>query len=186
MTNRVYLNIMLILLLITTTLTVIVVLLSFAITSFQAEHSGAPFFPTPKSYITEALKIIDLKRGETIYDLGAGTGRVLNIASREFGAKAIGFELSTLFYLISRINIFLSKTNAEIYRRDFYKADLSKADVVFCFLVPRGLKRLEKKLENELRPGSRVVSYIFPFPSWQPTKIIKFTNSRKAFVYFRN
>ena len=127
-----YLNIMLILLLTITTATAIVVLLSFAVTSFQAERSGAPFFPTPKSYITEALKIIDLKRGEIIYDLGAGTGRVLNIASREFGAKAIGFELSTLFYLIAILNIFVHRTKAKIYRKDFYKENLSDAGAIFC------------------------------------------------------
>ncbi|MBI2034074.1 MAG: SAM-dependent methyltransferase [Candidatus Liptonbacteria bacterium] len=177
---------MLILFLTITTLTAIVVLLSFAITSFQAERSGAPFFPTPRKYIEEGLRVAGLKKGEVLYDLGSGTGRVLIISAKQFSARAHGFELSTLFYLISRINIFLSKAHAKIYRRDFYRTDLSEADVIFCFLVPRGLKRLEKKLENELRPGSRVVSYIFPFPSWQPTKIIKFSDSKKAFVYFRN
>lgn len=184
--NRVYLNIMLILLLTTTAVIVIVILLSFAITSFQAERSGAPFFPTPRRYIEEMLKAAGLKKGEVLYDLGSGTGRVLTIAEKQFGAKATGFELSTLFYLISRFNVFLSKAHAKVYRRDFYTADLSKADVIYCFLTHRGVKRLEEKLGKELRPGSRVVSYIFPFPSWRPVKTIELNNTRKAFIYFWN
>ena len=51
---------------------------------------GLPSVPTKPDRIRKALKLVNLQPDEMLYDLGAGDGRVLLIAAREFGAKAIG------------------------------------------------------------------------------------------------
>ena len=48
---------------------------------------------------------------------------------------------------------------------DLWKADLSKADVVMAFLVPRTMPKLDRKAATELKPSALLVSYIFPIVS---------------------
>ncbi len=76
--------------------TILLVFLSLLKTALY----GAPFVPTQKSVIRKALKLAHLKPGETLYDLGAGTGRVLVIGAKEFNAKVVGFEFSLLLFFI--------------------------------------------------------------------------------------
>jgi len=42
---------------------------------------GAGYTSTPKSVVTEALNLVDLKKDEVFYDLGCGTGEALIAAS---------------------------------------------------------------------------------------------------------
>jgi cyclopropane fatty-acyl-phospholipid synthase-like methyltransferase len=72
---------------------------------YFSRRSGAPFYPTRARVIRAALKEATLKSGESFYDLGAGTGKALLIAEKEFSACATGFEISTIFYLIGKMNL---------------------------------------------------------------------------------
>jgi hypothetical protein len=54
---------------------------------------------------------------------------------------------------------------------NFYRADLTEADVVFVYLTSSQTSRLAKKLDLELRPGARVVSIAADFPEWQPGQV---------------
>ncbi len=154
----------------------------FASTYF-ARKSAAPFFPTPKNAIRNALKDARLRRGETFYDLGAGTGKVLLIAEQEFGARAIGFEISLIFYCIAKINLLLRHSHATLVPKNFFKQNLRAADVVFCFLFPPVMQNIEDKLKAELTPGARVIAYAFPLPTMTPTKTITVRGQWKMFIY---
>src|SRR5215208_4598789 len=57
---------------------------------------GLPPIPTKPERIRKALKLANLQPDEVLYDLGAGDGRVLFIAAREFGAKAVGIEIGPI------------------------------------------------------------------------------------------
>ena len=57
---------------------------------------GLPPVPTKPERIRKALKLANLQPDEVLYDLGAGDGRVLLIAARDFGAKAIGIEVGPI------------------------------------------------------------------------------------------
>lgn len=57
-----------------------------------------------------------------------------------------------------------------IYWKNFWREDLSSATVITIFGFPNMMERLEKKLQKELKPGSRVVSHAFKFPTWKPVK----------------
>ena len=63
---------------------------------------GAPFLPTLKDRVPEAIKLIGLKEGETLLELGSGDGRVLRCAA-ENGLNAIGYELNPLLVIYSKI-----------------------------------------------------------------------------------
>jgi SAM-dependent methyltransferase len=148
-----------------------------------ARRSAAPFFPSTKAVMRRAMKEADLKPGEIFYDLGAGTGTSLVIADKEFGARAVGFEISILPYLIAKIKIFIFRSHAKIYFRNLFNEDLHNADVVFCFLLPRTMEKLESKLKAELKPGARLIAYTFPLPNTKPEKIIPIHEGWNIFVY---
>lgn len=157
-------------------------------TMFWAGFSGAPYLPTSKKKLKAALALAEIKAGEIVGDLGCGDGRFLFLASRETPARmVIGWEISLLPYLASMIKKlfrFRHSRKVIIHYASFYQADFSQLDVIYCFGLPRVMKKLEPKLLRELKPGSRLVSYAFSLPNLQPAKTIKLTkNSPTLFLY---
>jgi len=134
--------------------------------------SGSPFYPTEPKIVERLVKLAEIKPGDIIYDLGSGDGRIV-IAAALVGAKAYGVEIDLLRCLYSRlwIKIFGLSKNAEIIKKSFYDVDLSKADVVFMFLLPETMEKLEEKLKRELKKGTKIVSYAFAFEDWKPVKV---------------
>jgi tRNA A58 N-methylase Trm61 len=110
--------------------------------------------------------------GETVYDLGSGDGRIIITAAREFHANSVGVEINPLWVLWTqmRINLLKLEERVEVVWGDFFREDLGKADVVTVFLKQDTNDRLRPKLEREMKPGSRVVSYTYPFTGWKPLK----------------
>ena len=135
--------------------------------------SGVPWVPTREARIRRALQIAGLRPGETLFDLGAGDGRVLLMAAKEFGARAVGIEIGPAQWALGVARIWLSGSRQKVRLRcgNFYRADVSEADVVFVYLTSSQTERLQEKLERELRPGARVVSVAADFPGWRPSQV---------------
>lgn len=133
---------------------------------------GVPFVSTPRSKYRRILQAVGLQPGEVIYDVGCGKATLLILAAKEFGAKGIGYELSLWPYLWAHFNIFISRADVKVYLKNFFKVDLSGADVVYCYLFPEIMARLEPKFAKELKPTARVVSYGFKLPNTEPIKIV--------------
>jgi ribosomal protein L11 methylase PrmA len=132
------------------------------------------------------LQLAELRRGETVYDLGAGDGRVLIQAVREFGARAVGIEIDPI--RVSRIKQRLASTGveAEVLQGDFMQVDLSPADVVVLYLSDSVNAELAPKLRNELKPGTRVVSLDYPLPAWTADRALDVRSGglqREIFIY---
>jgi SAM-dependent methyltransferase len=161
---------------------VILVIASFA-SVYLSRRSGAPFYPTRKSVIRQALTEAGLRPGESFYDLGAGTGKALLIAEKEFGAHATGFEISTIFYIIGKINLLFHGSRATLIRKNLFDTDLKNADVIFCFLAIRTMQKMEDKIKTGLKPGARVIVYAFPLPTMTPTKTIAVHGKWNLFIY---
>jgi cyclopropane fatty-acyl-phospholipid synthase-like methyltransferase len=141
-----------------------IVLLFILWTSFR----GAPWFPTSLANVRKMLAMADVQPGEVVYDLGSGDGRVIIMAARRFGARAVGIEIDPLRYLWTRMLITVLGLQGEVrvVWGDFFDQDLSQADVVTVYLLQKTNTRLMDKLRRELRPGARVVSNTFIFPGW--------------------
>jgi len=131
---------------------------------------GVPWRPTAEGRIRKALHLAELKPGENIYDLGAGDGRVLILAAREFGVRGEGIEVGPIQVMIAGLRILLNGVSSQVHvRRDnFHQVDLREADVVFAYLTSDQAPRLQKQLEAQLKDGARVVTISFDFPNWQP------------------
>ncbi len=118
--------------------------------------------------VRQMLAMAALQEGETLFDLGAGDGRVIINAAVTYSSRAVGVEIDPLKCLLlrARISFMGLGDSVGVLKSDFFKADLSKADVVFLYLSPAAHDRLREKLNKELREGSRVVCYRRPIPGW--------------------
>lgn len=144
-----------------------------------------PYAPTQRTKLDGIMSQFDIKQGDIFYDIGCGDGRML-LEAEKHGAKAIGFEISPIPYLKARLNIWLSKSNAQVLYKNFYHVNLSDADAVFCFLIDKVMPQVEEKLQKELRPGIKVVSYAFKMPNWKPDTVINLSPNKTgspAYVY---
>lgn len=134
---------------------------------------GLPWVPTREKRIRRALELAELRPEETLYDLGAGDARVLVMAALEFRARAVGIEVGPVQCALGWLRILLSRASgrARVRWGNFYKADLTAADVVFVYLTSSQTSRLQPLLERDLRPGARVVSVAADFPDWEPLRV---------------
>jgi len=143
---------------------------------------GLPPVPTRPERIRKALKLANLQANEVLYDLGAGDGRVLLMAAREFGAKAVGIEVGPIQCAWIWLRAIASGLGDQIQVRwaNFYKADLRDADIVFVYATSKEVLKLAPHLEQQLKRGARLVSISADFPDWEPSA---FDDSALIFVY---
>ena len=133
--------------------------------------NGAFFAPSGKKLTDKMVALAIIKPGEKALDLGSGDGsQVISLAKA--GAKAYGYEINPLLVWWSQYRLWQAglKGKAFIYTKNFWQADLSDFDVIIIFGIPYMMKKMEKKLMQELKPGARVISNAFPFPNWQHSK----------------
>jgi len=136
--------------------------------------SGAPFVPTKVSGVKTMLACCETGPGRKMADIGSGDGRIVMAFART-GAEAHGYEINPLLVWWSRRRIKVAKleTRAFIHWIDLWRVDYSPYDTVTLFGVTHIMKRLEKKLRRELKPGAHVVSIAFRFPTWEPSKTVE-------------
>ena len=132
---------------------------------------GALYVSTARIRISAFLDAVSMSSGQLLIDLGCGDGRVLRSASRRYGVRAIGYEINLLAYLKASL-LCLFHPRVSLTLGNFWRADISRADVVYCYLYPDVLKRLGAKLSTELKPGAIVVSGNFPLPGWTASEVI--------------
>ncbi|MPZ78050.1 MAG: methyltransferase domain-containing protein, partial [Deltaproteobacteria bacterium] len=130
----------------------------------------APFDPTPQEVVDRMLALAGVKNSDVVYDLGSGDGRMVIAAAKEYGARAVGFEVDPGLVKLSREKIKQEKLEelVEIRRQNFMTADLSPATVVTLYLSQDGNQALKRILMRQLQPGARVVSYTFDMGDWPP------------------
>lgn len=123
----------------------------------------APWWTTTKEISRAVCELAKVKKGDVFFELGSGTGTTLLVASKEYGAQAVGIEIDPLRYIFSTLMIRIIRVNNKVIikRKNFFDEDLSKATVVYVYLVPKTLVRLLPKFKKELKKGTRIVSYVY-------------------------
>jgi len=140
-----------------------------------ASSSFAPWVPIWKKDLPRVFKLADLKPGEIFYDLGCGDGKTVFYANKHYKANAIGLEIAIPMYFLCKFKHALKRNKNVLFKyKNLFLENLEQADVVYFFGMPKKLnKKLKHKLEKELRPGTRVISYVFPIQGWDHVKECK-------------
>jgi SAM-dependent methyltransferase len=156
-----------------------VIILSFIYAGLRA----APWIPAWQRDLERIIKLAEIKPGQIFYDLGCGDGRVVCAAAKN-GARAIGFEISLFQYFLACLRVAFSKgPKAKIIFKDFWDTDLSQADIVYFFLMPKAYFKLQAKLKRELKPGAKVIAYVWPIKQWEPAKVDKISEYPVIYSY---
>jgi SAM-dependent methyltransferase len=130
------------------------------------------YLPTPYPVVDAMLRLAGVRAGDRLVDLGAGDGRIVIAAARDYGVRATGVELDARKAAEARANVRRAGLAhlVEIRQEDALDADLREATVVTLFLFPEINARLAPKLRAELPAGARVVSHRFGLGDWAPDR----------------
>jgi SAM-dependent methyltransferase len=135
----------------------------------------APYVPTPPDVIDAMLKLATVRRGDILYDLGSGDGRIIIRAAEKHEANAVGIEFDEQLCQVTRVAIreHHLEGRVRVIQGDILKQDLSEASVVTVYLLPKSLGKLAPLLQSELKKGARVLSVNDEIPGWRFTKRLK-------------
>jgi 16S rRNA A1518/A1519 N6-dimethyltransferase RsmA/KsgA/DIM1 with predicted DNA glycosylase/AP lyase activity len=158
---------------------VIIVFIIFGIVVFF----GAPYLPTFKTQSKEALKLLDLKKGEQIIELGCGDGRVM-IMALEQGYRVVGYELNPVLALVSWLKTRKYGKKSTVIWGSFWRKNWPESEGLYVFLHTKFMKKLDKKILEQLEAWQlnngdelsdqkaqlSVVSYVFEIPDKRSVK----------------
>jgi tRNA G37 N-methylase Trm5 len=131
------------------------------------------FVPTPQEVVDKMLDLAEVKKGEVLYDLGCGDGRIVVTAAKKYGIKAIGFDVDPQRIKEARENVERNGVGnlVTIKQADIFEQDLREANVVTLYLLPELNVRLMPQLK-QLKDGSRIVSHDFDMRGAKPKKVV--------------
>jgi predicted RNA methylase len=136
----------------------------------------APYVASPLPVVRQMLLLAELKSEDMLFDLGAGDGRAVIMAAKDFGANATGVELRE--DLVKRALNSVSELGLEkkvkIVHSDMFDVDINSADVIFLYLTTSANEKIRPKLETELKDGTRIVSHDYEVLGWKPSRIDNF------------
>ncbi|MFH0770957.1 MAG: hypothetical protein V1926_06330 [Candidatus Peregrinibacteria bacterium] len=130
-----------------------------------------PYVPTSWKTARAMVEAAGLKGTETVYDLGAGDGRILITAKRLHPSiRAIGVELVPVVWLLGKVFVWWYGHPVSLRLGNALSQDLRDADCIFVYLITDVMPRFQKKFDAELRKGTTVVSHAFRFPGHTPER----------------
>jgi SAM-dependent methyltransferase len=144
-----------------------------------ARPTLAPYVPTPQDVVERMLGLAEVGKGDVVYDLGCGDGRLVVTAARKFGARGVGIDIDPQRIAESRANA--KKAGVEhlvqFRQEDALTTDVSGATVVTLYLLSSANLKLRPTLQKQLKPGARIVSHQFGMGDWVPDETDTFTDT---------
>ena len=132
------------------------------------------FVPTPQEVVEDMLRLANVRKGDVLYDLGSGDGRIAITAARKYGIKATGIDIDP--QRIREANENAKKAGVthlvQFRQENLFTADFKDATVITLYLLPRLNEKLKPRLWKELKVGTRIVSNSFDMGDWKPDQTI--------------
>jgi len=149
----------------------------------SAQTPDVIFVPTPQDVVEDMLRLANVRKGDVLYDLGSGDGRIPITAAKKYGIKATGIDIDP--ERIKEANENARKAGVtglvQFKQEDLFKSDFKDATVITLYLLPQLNEKLRPRLWAELKPGTRIVSHQFEMGDWKPEKKLE-SNGRT--IYF--
>lgn len=132
-----------------------------------------PYVGAKKDSIENIMKLANIKKGETIIDLGSGDGRLLfKVAT--LGAFASGYEINPFLLLISRLKKKIKGLGKQvtINNQSMWQADLKIADIIFVYSLVKKMQKFEDFIYKNAKKGTRIIVNTNPFPNKKHQKVL--------------
>lgn len=139
----------------------------------EAVHKDVPYVPTPPAVVETMLKLGEVQKGDILYDLGCGDGRIVVMAAQKFDiARGTGIDIDPDRIKEAQENARQAGVTDRVrfIEKNLFDADFNDATVVTLYLLPDVNLKLRPKLLKDLKVGSRIVSHQFDMGEWQPDK----------------
>lgn len=166
------------------------VLLFIILSEFVAFlRTRVPFVPTHAGDVKFIVEKLKLSPTDVFYDLGSGNGKVVFLVEKLSGAKTVGFELGWWTILFAKIRLkildlrFKRKHHIKFKNKNFFKENWSGANVIYCYLYPPLMGRIEEKFLAELKPGSIAIVRDFPFPTMTYAEKYYLPKDHEIYIY---
>jgi len=146
----------------------------------------APFNPTHVECVSLALEMLSLGENEVLFDLGCGDGRFLVEGCRLHETiRGIGIEYDSLLCDRARTAVEAAGLSGRVvvYHQNVVDCDLTSATAIFVYLVPAGIALIRAALEEAIKRGVRIVTYVFSIPGLEPRRVELFKKSTKLYLY---
>jgi ribosomal protein L11 methylase PrmA len=148
------------------------------------QHPDVIFVPTPQEVVDKMLELAKVGKGDVLYDLGSGDGRIPVTAALRYGIRATGIDIDP--QRIAEANENAKKNGVShlvrFRQEDLFKAKFSEATVVTLYLLPDLNVKLRPRLLAELKPGTRIVSHQFDMGTWKPERKLEL-NGRTIYLW---
>lgn len=150
----------------------------------HAVRTGVPLYLSGRA-VPRALCVVarTLKAPVRFMDLGCGIGTVLigMVRCKAPIVRIVGVETAPLSWGWARLRLW--RQPADVYGMDLWSVDLSRFNLVYAFLSPLPMARLEQKIMREMPPDSIFVSNSFPLPAQAPTEVWQLKDRRGTLLY---
>ncbi len=155
----------------------------------DAQHL-APYVPTPQEVVDRMLQLAQVKKGDIVYDLGCGDGRIPITAARTYGARGVGVDIDPQRIAESNENAKRAGVAnlVTFLLQDAMKTDVSEATVVTLYLLSASNLKLRPILTRQLKPGARIVAHNFAMGDWEADKVDTFadrSNSQRTLYLWK-
>ena len=140
----------------------------------QAAPTRGPdviFVPTPNEIVETMLKMAEVTKADTVYDLGCGDGRIVIAAAQKYGARGVGIDIDPERVAEATENTRKAKVadRVKILRGDLFEADISGATVVTLYSSPISTSSCAPS-SCASSNGTRVVFSCLQLGDWTPER----------------
>ncbi len=144
-----------------------------------------PWWRTNSKKAIDAGLLAKINSKDVVYELGSGDSNFLVAVCKKFGCRGVGIEIDYIRTWQAKINVVkngLSK-KIKLERGNFYEFNLNTATVVFCYLVPRVLEKLKPQLLNQLKKGTKIISYKYRFKETPKIRLEGLDKKNEIYLY---
>ena len=157
-----------------------------------------PFVPTYTGDIKFIVDKLHISSKDVFYDLGSGNGKVVFLVEKLTGARVTGYELTWWTHLWAKIRLKIQDLGFKIKHgnpaespskrisfsnKNFFKQDWSGANIIYCYLYPPLMGKIEEKFVSNMKPGSIAIVRDFPFPNMGYEQKYYLPKDHEIYVY---
>lgn len=179
-------------------------LLLFALLLPQAQSGGGKkddekkynllYVPTEEPVIEKMFEMAKVKKGDVVFDLGCGDGRIVAMAAKKFGTRGVGVDLNPerireCMDTIKKYGVesYVDKGMLEYRLGDALRVpDLKDATVIMLYMLPEFMDLLEPIARRTLKPGARIVSHDYRWHNkdWEPDQVVEFKGPTRTHTLY--